>query len=268
MSDASTFGYGQMSPYDTSSEFAVTSFIVRQMIAKLDTVKLVPVVAVHGGGLNPAGTVDVFPLVCQVDGGFTGKPHGTVYGLPWSRVQGGQNAVVCDPQVNDVGYVVCADRDISKVSAQNGQLTSSQAGATILPGSWRKYNVADGVYAGGCLNVAPNQYLIFTATGVRLVDKNGNSIAMSSSGTTITDANGNVLQMASGGITITGNVTVDGTLTATKLETGEDGLAVTGPITATGDITAGFGGADQVGLQTHEHPTAATGAPSPPTPGT
>ena len=134
MSDASTFGYGQMSPYDTSSEFAVTSFIVRQMIAKLDTVKLVQVVAVHGGGLNPAGTVDVFPLVCQVDGGFTGKPHGTVYGLPWSRVQGGQNAVVCDPQVNDVGYVVCADRDISKVSAQNGQLTSSQAGATILPG--------------------------------------------------------------------------------------------------------------------------------------
>ena len=94
MSDTSTFGYGQMSPYDTSSEFAVTSFIVRQMIAKLDTMKLVQVVAVHGGGVNPGGTVDVYPLVCQVDGNFNGKPHGTVYGLPWSRLQGGKNAVI------------------------------------------------------------------------------------------------------------------------------------------------------------------------------
>ena len=37
---------------------------------------------------------------------------------------------------------------------------------------------------------------------------------------------------------------------------------------ATGNITAGHGGGDSVGLQTHEHPTAAAGAPSPPTPGT
>lgn len=33
-------------------------------------------------------------------------------------------------------------------------------------------------------------------------------------------------------------------------------------------IIAGFGGADQVGLQTHKHPTAAAGAPSSPTAGT
>jgi len=45
-------------------------------------------------------------------------------------------------------------------------------------------------------------------------------------------------------------------------------VSVIGDLTATGEIIAGFGGADQVGVQTHEHPTAATGAPSPPTPGT
>lgn len=45
-------------------------------------------------------------------------------------------------------------------------------------------------------------------------------------------------------------------------------LAITGNITATGEITRGYGGSDQVTLGQHEHPTAATGSPSPPTPGT
>lgn len=69
-------------------------------------------------------------------------------------------------------------------------------------------------------------------------------IWMNATGITIADNNGNVIAMKSGSIAITGNLTVSGT------------------------ITAGFGGADQVGVQTHEHPTAANGPPSPPTPGT
>jgi phage baseplate assembly protein gpV len=43
---------------------------------------------------------------------------------------------------------------------------------------------------------------------------------------------------------------------------------ITGNVTVTGSIIAGFGGADQVNVQTHKHPTAAPGGPSPPTPGT
>lgn len=45
-------------------------------------------------------------------------------------------------------------------------------------------------------------------------------------------------------------------------------VVINGNLHVTGAIIGGFGGADQVGLQTHEHPTAATGSPSPPTPGT
>lgn len=258
------FGYGQQTPYDTTHELNVIAFIVRQMTAKMSTTKLVQVVAVHGGGLAPAGTVDVLQLVMLVDGNNNASAHKTVYGLPWSRIQGGKNAIICDPAVNDIGYVVASDRDISKVKS-----TLAQA----APGSNRKFDIADGIYAGGCLNVAPNQYLIFTSAGVRLVDANGNSIAMTSAGTTITDANGNVIQMASGGIAITGNVTVTGTLTATKLETGEDGLTVTGPITATGEITAKFGGSS-VTVTGHVHDQAVDSAgdveqpTNSPTPGT
>jgi hypothetical protein len=41
-----------------------------------------------------------------------------------------------------------------------------------------------------------------------------------------------------------------------------------GNFTTTGEITRGQGGADQVTLGQHKHPTAPTGAPSSPTPGT
>lgn len=244
MSDTGTFGYGQQTPYDTAHPLNAISFIIRQMMARMDTMKLVQVVAVTGGGgaIAAAGTVDVQLLVNQVDGNFNATPHGVVHGIPWWRLQGGPNAIIADPQVNDIGYVVVSDRDISSVKANKAQAN---------PGSRRKHDVADGVYVGGCLNGAPTQYVAFTSSGIKIVDLNGNMISLSSSG-----------------ITITGNVTVTGTLTADKLETGEAGLAVTGNISATGTITAGQGGADQVGLQTHEHPTAAAGAPSPPTPGT
>ena len=49
-----------------------------------------------------------------------------------------------------------------------------------------------------------------------------------------------------------------------------NGVAITasGNLSTAGSIIAGRGTADQINLQTHKHPTAATGAPSSPTPGT
>jgi hypothetical protein len=137
--------------------------------------------------------VDVLPLVSQVDGNGNATPHGTVTGLPWSRVQGGKNAIICDPQVGDIGYVVACDRDISGVVRSGKQST---------PGSSREFDVADGIYAGGCLNVAPNQYLVFTTSGVRLVDSFGNSIAMTATGMTLADCNANQIVMEAGFVNI------------------------------------------------------------------
>lgn len=225
------FGYGYQTPDDSGSDFQVTCFIVKQMMATLDTMKLVQVVAVHGGGgaIARAGTVDVLPLVNQIDGANPGNPtkHSTAFGIPWWRLQGGPNAIIADPVAGDIGYVQCADRDSSIVVR-----TQAQAN----PGSRRKYSIADGIYVGGVLNAVPTQYIVFTATGINIVDLNGNMIGM-----------------GSGGITLTGNVTVTGTLTVDQLEIGENGLNVTGDVHATGTMVAGFGGADQVGLQTHTH---------------
>lgn len=45
-------------------------------------------------------------------------------------------------------------------------------------------------------------------------------------------------------------------------------LFITGGVAAGGEITAKAGTAQSIAMTTHEHPTAAVGAPSPPTPGT
>lgn len=250
-----TFGYGQQDPNDSASEFNKISFLVRQLVSQLCTMKLVEVVAVTGGGAEAGtGTVDVRPLVNQIDGNGNAVPHGTVYGLPWSRLQGGDSAVVVDPVVGDLGYVVASDRDISAVKSTR---------ARANPGSHRDFDIADGIYAGAVLTVAPAQYLVFTEAGVRLVDRNGNSVVLSSTGTTITDSVGNVVSMAAGGITLTpvapmpvtvmGNLIVQGNIELSGAFEAIGGGTYVGDLKTTGDVIAKFGTPASVGLSTHTH---------------
>ena len=225
----SDFAYGQGTPDDFSEELSVVAFICRQLIERLDVMKLVKVSAVHPGDGSPpaAGTVDVIPLVNQIDGNRNPVPHGTVYGVPYWRFQFGKWAIIADPGVGDVGYVVCADRDSSLAAKNSGQ--------QVNPGSLRRYDVADGVYVGGCLNAVPAATFWLKTDGTLEV----------------TDSKGNVLETSSNGFAMTGN------------------LAVTGDITATGDVIANSG-ASQVSLQNHLHSGVTTGAgdSGPPVPGT
>lgn len=179
--------YGQQSPEDTTSDFNKHSFLIRQILGTVRTATLVQVVATtNAGDVSPVGTVDVLPLVNLLDGLGNSSPHGTVYGLPVWRLQGGKNAIICDPVVGDIGVAVFSDRDISSVKANKGQAN---------PGSFRRFDFADGIYFGGVLGVAPTQYVQFNDAGITIADKNGNSIVMSASG-----------------IAITGNITSTGTL--------------------------------------------------------
>jgi hypothetical protein len=239
-------GYGFQLPSDGISDLAGVAFMVRQLVAVLDTMKLAQVVAVRGGGVAPAGVVDVQLLVNQIDGATppNATPRGIVTNIPWSRVAGGMNAVICDPQVNDIGYVVAADRDISVVKT-----TFAKAN----PGSQRRFSISDGVYTSMALNVTPNQYLVFTSTGVRLVDKNGNSVAMSDTGITLTDLSRNVIQTSSSGIV----VQIGGT---TIMQVMSSGIVVTGTITSSWNIQSTGGnliGSSGVDLDNHTHPVTA-----------
>jgi hypothetical protein len=151
---------GKARPSDSSGEYNVLLFIIRQVLSKVNVAAIVKVLAVDGGGVGPVGFVDVQPLVNQVDGYGNAIPQGILHNLPYTRMQGGTNAVILDPQIGDLGICIFADKDISSVKA-----TKKQAN----PGSRRRFDVADGMYLGGLLNGTPTQYVEFTAGGITVV---------------------------------------------------------------------------------------------------
>ena len=158
MSDQSYPGVAPLSAF--TNDFNRTQFHISQLINQIVTMTLVKVVAVHVSGLT-LGTVDVQPLVSQVDG--SGQPvlHGVIYGLPYLRFQAGSWAIIIDPQVGDIGVCGFCMRDISKVKATLD---------VALPGSMRTYDWGDGVYFGACLsNTAPTQYIQNTSGGINIV---------------------------------------------------------------------------------------------------
>lgn len=180
------FGYGQQGPNDSTSEFNAISFLVNRILARVRTVAMVKVMAIEPAGLAPVGLLNAQLLVNQLDGSGNSVPHATVFNLPYFRLQGGTNAVIIDPAVDDIGLALICDRDSSAVKASKAQAN---------PGSFRRFDLADGVYIGGILNGTPEQYVRMSDAGITIADKFGHSIVM-----------------ASAGITINGNVVVNGTI--------------------------------------------------------
>lgn len=163
-----------MNPSDGNSEFNRAAFLVQTMQAMLRTSALVKVMAVTANGdVAPAVFVDVQPLVRMVDGQGNTSDHGTIHNLPYFRIQGGTNGVICDPQVGDIGLAVFCDRDSSSAKANR---------AVASPGSWRQHDMADGFYLGGWPSAAPTQYIQFSPTGINQADSNGNKVEMVADG--------------------------------------------------------------------------------------
>ncbi|WP_432785026.1 hypothetical protein AAEX37_01947 [Oligella sp. MSHR50489EDL] len=138
--------------------------VINHLIGKVQTTTLVKVVAVRATGVAPVGTLDVQPLVHQIDGSGTIVNLGVVYDVPYFRLQGGANAVICDPVVGDLGICLFASRDISAVKRNK---------AASAPDSRRQYDWSDGLYIGGVLNGYPSQYVFFSDSGIKIVTPNG-----------------------------------------------------------------------------------------------
>ncbi len=236
-------GYrGTQQPNASTDEFNAMSFVIRQILNGRNFIALVKVLAVTSpGGLALAGTVDVQPLVNQLDGQGNAVPHGTVNDIPYTRMQGGLNAIVMDPQVGDIGVCVFCDRDSSAAQATRG---------VANPGSLRRSDMADGVYIGGLLNAIPNQYIMFIEDGIKIVSPTlirmeAPEIKLladvveieASDSTTITTP----IFTVNGDSQFNGNVNSTGTVTAPT-------------VAGTTDVT--FGGKSGVG---HKHGGVATG---------
>ena len=221
--------YGQQPRSAGSSDYNASHFQISQALNSVRTLVPVKIVAVHGGGVAAAPTVDVQPMVNQIDGQGNQTPHGVIFGIPTTRNQGAAAAIINDPKVGDIGHMMIADRDISTLK--------NNAGAQSNPGSFRTHDMADGVYIGAFLNAAtPDRYVNLNGPGIAFQDEFGNKVVTSAGGIALTDSNGNTITMAGGGINMNGVV-----------------IGADGSITAPGGIQAGSGGGDSVTMQHHTH---------------
>lgn len=139
-------------PGEGLGDYTALRFLVQQMLSRVNTATLVKVVRVSAGGTGPVGTVDVQPMVNQLDGAGDGKELSQLHNLPYLRIQGGTNAIILDPQPDDIGIAVFCSRDISAVKR------TKKPGN---PGSWATHSMSDGLYLGGVLNGAPSQSIQF-----------------------------------------------------------------------------------------------------------
>lgn len=144
-----------------ANDYSTMVAVIRQLLAKLQTMTLVKVMGVtNTGDVSAVGFVDVQPMVNQLTGDRQPVAHGTVYHVPYLRLQGGANAIILDPQVGDIGICGFCSRDISAVK-ENKDVSN--------PGSMRQFDWADGLYMGGVLNGSPEQYVQFNEDGITVV---------------------------------------------------------------------------------------------------
>ena len=127
-------GFGSLA--FAQDDMSLMRFIARQEMNGLATTTLVEVVAVEGD------TVDVKPLVKQMDGAGSRIDHGIIHGLPVHAIRAGAAVIRITPRVGDIGAALFCHSDISGVKANK---------AASVPGSGRRYDWSDGLYIGGFL---------------------------------------------------------------------------------------------------------------------
>lgn len=174
------FYLGEASVNDFLGDYNKLTFVINQALREMQTCTIVKIVNVDAGGQGAVGLVDVIPMVEQIDANLTTYPQGTIYNIPYLRLQGGANAIIIDPEIGDIGICMFSSKDISNL------IKTKKVGA---PASYRQFSYSDGLYVGGVLNGAPTNF-------IELKD-------------------GKVTITANSGLTINGNVTINGTIDAT-----------------------------------------------------
>lgn len=152
--------FGNQGRQTNASDYNAIRFAIEQLLIQKHTMTIVKVLSCTGEDLpDSIGTVDVMPMITQVNGSGQAVPHGELYQLPYVRIQGGTNGIVIDPKKDDIGLAIFAERDITKV------VNTKQVSP---PDSRRMMSMSDGVYLGGILNGELSQYIRFAAAGLEI----------------------------------------------------------------------------------------------------
>lgn len=149
-----------------SSDLNRLEFLIKVLMRDMSTAIPVIVTATQAGDMNAAGYVDARPLVAQLDAWGKALPMATLHHLPYFRLQAGRAGIVLDPVPGDIGLAVFAQSDCSTL--KQGQKETAQ------PGSWRKFDQADGFYIGGFINTQIDTYVRLAQDGSVKITAPGN----------------------------------------------------------------------------------------------
>lgn len=155
--------YGQQDTGTTADDYNTLAFVFWSLMANVQTATIVKVIScTNDGGLSPVGRVTVQPCVNQMTGNRQAVPHGEIFNCLYSRMSGGDSALIMDPAEGDLGLMVFCSRDLSQVIANQGPAN---------PGSFRKFDWPDGVFTMNVpLGKTPTQYVRFSDTdGIEVV---------------------------------------------------------------------------------------------------
>lgn len=222
-------------------------------------------------GVNIVGFVDIQLMIEQTNGQKKGNETAIICNVPYIRIQGGTNAVIIDPEINDLGVAIFASRDITNFKEARRQTP---------PATWRKFSISDAIYIGGIRNQKPVQYIHFRNDGIEiyspkrvhittptvLIDSDNTTI--NTSAKTTINANGgceiNAETTNNGNVLINGNTKIRGNLLVGGIigQTGEGGgggnVSLIGPVNVVNDLHAeGI----SVAHHTHTCPDGGTSEP-------
>ena len=222
-------------------------------------------------GVNIVGFVDIQLMIEQTNGQKKGNETAIICNVPYVRIQGGTNAVIIDPEINDLGVAIFASRDITNFKEARRQTP---------PATWRKFSISDAIYIGGIRNQKPVQYIHFRNDGIEiyspkrvhittptvLIDSDNTTI--NTSAKTTINANGgceiNAETTNNGNVQINGNTKISGNLLVGGIigQTGEAGgggnVSLIGPVNVINDLHAeGI----SVAHHTHTCPDGGTSEP-------
>lgn len=162
-------------------------YIIRSVVNGISTADIVKVTAVN----TADKTIDVIPVVAEADAEGERIEPSHIFNVKYIEWQYGINAIQAVPAVGDIGLLVVCKKDISNI---NGGLVDS----------YRRFNLADGVYFGGLcgFNQEPAQFIKFDENGITITSPT--DVAVNAPTASITTT-GDTTITAGGNATITGN---------------------------------------------------------------
>lgn len=128
-------------------------FLINSVVNNINTAELVRVIAVD----EEKKQIDVIPIVAKPDSEGQKIEPSPIYGIKYIEWQYGTNAIIATPVINDIGLMVVCTKDVSSIESG-------------LVGSYRRYNLADGIYFGGLcgFNQTPTQFIKFDENGIEI----------------------------------------------------------------------------------------------------